>query len=586
MARTMAFLSQILAGLALSAPLFMLAAGLSLIFAATGIVNFAQGALALFGASLAWAALARLPGDPSDLLLVFAAVPLALAALGAMLDILLFRRLAATPFLLRCLATLALSLVLGGLGLLLWGPTVLALPRMTWLTASVAFGDVPLLPVITLIRIGSGLVAALVVLLLRRLHRTGAVALGTGLAGLAGALVLLDTPADAGLDLRLLGETFVVAAIGGLGSLLGALVAALLIGQLQAWGAAALPQATPALLFAAMVLVLAIRSVERRGATDTDSPASPIATLPIRPAPRSARLLGGLALLFAAAAPFLVTPALLSLVALALIAILFATSLQVVVGPGNMPSFGHAVFFGTGAYAAARLANADTTLALMAAPLAAGLLALVLGALVARLSAPAVAMVTLVSTQVAFVAAHHLPDWTGRGAVLRDIRPSTWASQPAILYWLILVLTVGGTLLLRRVMRAPFGYALRAARDDPARARSIGLSVPALRTAAFTLGGAAAGLAGGLATFARGGVTPTDLEARTSVDGLLILLLGGIQALSGPVIGALTYTGLAAAMPIVPGASRLLLGVAVLALVLCVPDGIAGASVRWWRRGT
>ena len=105
---------------------------------------------------------------------------------------------------------------------------------------------------------------------------------------------------------------------------------------------------------------------------------------------------------------------------------------------------------------------------------------------------------------------------------------------PARVLWLALALCVGGTLVLRRVLFAPFGYALRAARDAPARAEAIGLWPARLRLAAFALAGAAAGLAGAIGAYSKGSVFPTSVAIGHSVDALVMVLLGGVQTMAGP----------------------------------------------------
>src|SRR6185437_8634180 len=97
---------------------------------------------------------------------------------------------------------------------------------------------------------------------------------------------------------------------------------------------------------------------------------------------------------------------------------------------------------------------------------------------------------------------------------------------PAGFFWLVLALAVGATLLLRRVLYAPFGTALRAGRDSALRAEAIGLDTGRLRLAAFALAGAAAGLAGGLFTYAKGSAFPTYVSLSRSVDALVMVLLG------------------------------------------------------------
>jgi branched-chain amino acid transport system permease protein len=130
------------------------------------------------------------------------------------------------------------------------------------------------------------------------------------------------------------------------------------------------------------------------------------------------------------------------------------------------------------------------------------------------------------------------------------------------------------------MLYAPFGFALRASRDSPLRAEAIGLNTQHLRLAAFTVAGAAAGLAGGLAAYSKGSVFPTTISIGHSVDALVMVLLGGVQTMSGPIVGAIAYTGLFDALLLATDFWRAALGAAILAIVLLAPDGIAGSFRR------
>jgi branched-chain amino acid transport system permease protein len=121
---------------------------------------------------------------------------------------------------------------------------------------------------------------------------------------------------------------------------------------------------------------------------------------------------------------------------------------------------------------------------------------------------------------------------------------------------------------------APFGYALRASRDAASRAAASGIDAAKLRLAAFALAGAAAGLAGGLSTFSKGSVFPGSLAIFRSVDALAMVLLGGVQSMVGPIVGALAYTGLFDTLLLASDYWRALLGIALLALILWRPQGL------------
>ena len=141
---------------------------------------------------------------------------------------------------------------------------------------------------------------------------------------------------------------------------------------------------------------------------------------------------------------------------------------------------------------------------------------------------------------------------------------------------------------LRRVLLAPFGYALRAVRDSALRADAIGMDGRRLQWAAFVVAGVFAGLAGALYVFSKGSISPEGLSVGKSVDGLVMVLLGGIQTLAGPVVGAVTFTWLHDTVARNTDYWRAVLGGTMLALVLLFPQGLAGfarlLALRWQAR--
>jgi branched-chain amino acid transport system permease protein len=222
---------------------------------------------------------------------------------------------------------------------------------------------------------------------------------------------------------------------------------------------------------------------------------------------------------------------------------------------------------------------------LLLAPFAAALPALLFGGFVVRLSGVYLAMLTLAFAQIVWAAMFQAVSYTGGDNGVLGVWPDRWAADPRIFYWLTLAICVAGVLLLRRALYAPFGYALRATRDSPLRAGAIGLNAGSVRLAALVIAGAAAGLAGGLTAFSKGSVFPTYISIGRSVDALLMVLLGGVQSMTGPIVGALAYTGLFDLLLMVTDLWRFVLGLAIIALVLLFPQGIAGTTHLLWRRG-
>ncbi len=597
---------QVLTGLAGASALFLVACGLSVIFGVTRVVNFAHGSLCMLGAYLGWSILSHLPRDPASFVLGVVLAALVTAAFGAVVEMLVLRRLYAAPELLQLLATFALLLMMQDGVQAIWGAEELALPRGPWLRSFV-----PILgerfPLYDLLLIGLGplVLGALWLVFARtrfgllvraatqdremlsalgvdqRVLFTAVFALGAGLAGLGGALALPDASANLQIDLRVITDAFVVVVLGGMGSIAGAYLAAVLIGVLQALGILLLPKATLVLVFAIMATVLVIRPQGLLGRKLVEVGDTALPAL-IRPAARWQIRLALAGFAAAVLVGLFAGPFMLGLLTDTAIAILFAASLHLLLGPAGVISFGHAAWFGIGAYAAALTATAlaaPLPLALLAAVLAAGALAALVGVLLVRLSGVALAMLTLAFAQIAWAVAVQWSGLTGGDDGILGVWPPGWLG-PRLYFLLCLVLCSATVLLLRRALFAPFGFALRASRDAPLRAAASGMMGERLRLVAFTLAGAAAGLTGGLAAFSKGSVFPGTLAIFRSVDGLAMVLLGGVQSMAGPVLGAIAYTGLFDGLLLASTYWRFLLGAALLALILWRPQGLAGGRAR------
>ncbi|MEM6666295.1 MAG: branched-chain amino acid ABC transporter permease, partial [Pseudomonadota bacterium] len=262
-----------------------------------------------------------------------------------------------------------------------------------------------------------------------------------------------------------------------------------------------------------------------------------------------------------------------------LIFALFAFSLNLLMGIGGVISFGHAAYFGLGAYGAAlatKFFGAPMELGIVLAPLMAAAGAALFGFFIVRLSGVYLAMLTLAFAQIVYAIAFQWVEITGGDNGLLGIWPSDWASARLPFYYLTLTLVVLAVGALTRIIYAPFGYTLRAGRDSPLRADAIGIDVRAHRWFAFTLAGTAAGLAGGLYVYSKGNIDPTTLAIPTSVDALAMVLLGGVQTLFGPLVGAAALHLLKDfAMPLTDH-WRLILGAVIVGLVLAFPQGLMG----------
>jgi branched-chain amino acid transport system permease protein len=307
----------------------------------------------------------------------------------------------------------------------------------------------------------------------------------------------------------------------------------------------------------------------------------------IRAAPLELKIAGGAALLLALLLPPFLGDYAISVLTEIAVFVLFAASLHFIMGPGGMASFGHAAYFGLGAYGAALAAKyflAPMAAGLALAPFLAGIAGAAFGFFCVRLSGVYLAMLTLAFAQIVWSAAFQWVELTGGDNGVLGVWPPDWARGKLAFYYLALVLCLGAALLLRLTVHAPFGYALRAGRDSPLRAEAIGIGVMRVQWAGFALAAAAAGLAGGLFAYMKGSVFPTYISIPKSVDALLMVLLGGVNTLSGPILGAVAYAGLQEQLVRLTVYWRGALGLAILALVLAFPQGLAGFAAARWRR--
>ena len=617
-------LFQLLNGLASASSLFMVAAGLSLIFGVTRIVNFAHGSFYMLGVYLAYTIVTWLLDGPlADLRiagfwLAIVLAALAVGVIGALIERLVLRRIYRAPELFQLLATFALVLIIRDAALAIWGSEDLLGPRAPGLRGSVeilgrSFPQYDLVLIVVgpvvlgllwwmlsrtrfgiLVRAATQdreMVGALGVN--QSLLFTGVFALGAFLAGLGGALQLPREPANLGLDLVAIGEAFVVVVVGGMGSVPGAFLAALLIAELKAVCIAigqvniggvdfSFSKLTLVVEFLVMAAVLIWRPWGLLGRPAAISRNAAEVEQPLRAGPGWLRLLTVVLVVALLLLPLLGEryPYLVVLMIDILVAVLFATSLHFIMGPGGMHSFGHAAYFGLGAYGAALLFKAlglPMIAALLLAPLVAAAGALLFGWFAVRLSGVYLAMLTLALSQIVWSVVFQWDEFTGGSNGLVGIWPAPWLADKRAYYYLALAAAVAGVWLLRQVLFSPFGYAMRAGRDSPLRADAIGIDVVRVHWAAFVLAGAVCGVAGALFAFSKGSISPEVMAIGRSIDGLVMVLLGGVQTLAGPVVGATVLTWLQDTVARETEYWRAMLGGVILLLVLLFPVGIAGA---------
>src|SRR5579883_3453465 len=252
-----------------------------------------------------------------------------------------------------------------------------------------------------------------------------------------------------------------------------------------------------------------------------------------------------------------------------------------------MASLGHAAFFGLGAYGAALAAHdlgAPMLLAIAAGPLAAAVLGLACGWFCVRLSGVYLAMLTLAVAQIVWSIVFQWDELTAGSNGLVGVWPSMWLSGKPAYYWMALVLCGIGIAILWRALFSPFGYVLRAGRDSPLRAEAIGIDLRAYQWAALVLAGTMAGLAGSIFACSKGSIAPSAVSIAQSTDGLVMVLLGGVETLTGPIVGAAIFTWLRDLLARETDFWRAALGLMILLIVVVFPQGLVGGLKALYAR--
>jgi branched-chain amino acid transport system permease protein len=270
-----------------------------------------------------------------------------------------------------------------------------------------------------------------------------------------------------------------------------------------------------------------------------------------------------------------------------------AASLNLVLGYGGMVSFGHAAFFGAGAYIVAILAAEGITSLWIAWPLAvavAALAALVIGAISLRTRGVYFIMITLAFAQMMYYIFVSLKAYGGDDGLSLPGRSSTGLgvslSNDFVWYYLVLALLALVLFLLHRLLHARFGRVIEAIRENETRATAIGYPVYRYQLLCFVISGAIAGLAGALIANQTSYAGPTLLHWVQSGTLMIMVILGGVGRFWGGPIGAavlLVLEEVFSASPLLgPYALhwQLPVGLILLAVVLFAPQGLAGALAK------
>jgi branched-chain amino acid transport system permease protein len=597
----------VLNGLSYASTLFLVASGLTLIFGVTRIVNFAHGSFFMLGALFsahwlvdwfpAWADSAALYA------LAIALGALCAAAAASLAEIGLLRRLYAAPELYQLVATFGLSLFLHDVMRWVFGPGEVFAPRFPGLKGAIAIGD-GYFPTYQLVTIALGPLVWLLLHLLLQHTRFGTrvraasgdremlaalgvntgplmlavVLIGCALAGGGGALQLPREPASLQMDVNIVVETFAVVVTGGLGSIGGAFLASILMGQVHAIGANLFPQATLVLVFLTMGLVLVMRPAGLFGGVRTDEHRELPIVFVVSPARWWSFMGIALGVLVATWCAIVGGPYWQSLADDALILVLFGVSLQAMMALGGLVSFGHSAFFGLGAYGAALVHvhwGWSLPAALMAGCLASLTVAVMAGAVLVRSTGVYLAMLSLALAQVVWAIANQWVGLTGgdNGLIGLNLVTQEWRGTFSVA---LAVIALGFIAALRRFSASSLGASLQAARDAPLRAAASGIALQRNRWLVFAGSAGLAGLAGGLFAANKGSVFPSVASVATSLDVLLVVLLGGLHHVWGSLAGAGVMVWASAELGRSFDYWRGALGLLVMLIMAWAPSGLLG----------
>ena len=607
---SMALFGQLLLGLINGAFYALLSIGLAVIFGLLNIINFAHGAQYALGAILAWMLLnyAGIGYWPALLL-----APLIMGVFGVVMERLLISRTYKMDHLYGLLLTFGIALLIeGGLrqaygvsGLpynippSLSGGVNLGFMFLPWYRGwAVLISLILCLAVWALIektRVGAMLRAATENPVIVRsfginvpLMITLTYALGVALAGVAGVIAAPIYQVSPVMGSNLVVVVFAVVVIGGMGSIMGAILGGFGLGVIEGLTKVFYPEASNLAIFVIMALVLLIKPAGLFGKPlqVQNVLAAEASRQPVQLGRQASRAIVVLLVVLGLAAPWFVYPTFLMKV---LCFALFAAAFNLLVGYVGLLSFGHAAFFGSAAYAtgiAMKLLGATPEIGLLAGVFTGGLLGLVFGAIAIRRQGIYFAMITLALSQLIYFIAVQAGFTGGEDGLQSVPRGRLFGlvdlSDVKTMYYFTLAVFVIGYAFVLRVLNSPFGEVIRSVRDNEQRARSLGYSTSRYKLMAFVISAAVAGLAGGLQVLVFGVASLTGVHWHTSGDVVLMALLGGIGTVFGPLIGAFTLASLQNYLAPLGSWVLVAQGLIFILCVLLFRDGIMGLIARAW----
>lgn len=262
---------------------------------------------------------------------------------------------------------------------------------------------------------------------------------------------------------------------------------------------------------------------------------------------------------------------------------LFASSLNMLMSYGHMVSFGHAAYFGLGAYGftlAVAKGGVPPELALLAGPLVAALGGLVFGALCVRLTEIYFAMLTLAAAQIVYTVIFQWYDFTGGDTGITGFMTPRFGLSERAFASVVLAAVTLSLLALWAIVKSPLGLSIRAVGQDRYRAEALGLAPRRVQLVAFMIAAFFAGIAGTLYAVLHGSAFPDYAGLNLTLEGLIMVVIGGLNSFAAGIWGALIYELLANFVPRFIHQWELVIGLILLAICLVMPRGLAGLIDR------
>jgi branched-chain amino acid transport system permease protein len=630
-------LEQTLNGIQLGVLLFLMASGLTLVLGIMNVINLAHGSLFMLGAYFVvtfhvWTGSYAL------------AVVLAVAGcflLGLVLEFLLIRRLYKLDHLYQVLCTFGVILILNEGTRWIWGTQPLRSSIPPWLVGVVEIIPGAPYPIYRLVIIALGLVVALALYLLIGHTRLGMMiragasnatiagalginlkllfalifALGAALAGLAGVAAAPILTVYAGVGDEILILSLVVIVIGGLGSVRGAFVGAILVGVADTLGRAyfrqamvtflppsdadaVVPALTSMLVYGLMALVLFLKPSGLLPAPGINAARitqlAPTTPAQVQPDRLTAAWRAGFVAV--AAALLLAFPMIASwagnlfwvdVVVRILIFSIAALSLDFILGYAGLVSFGHALFLGVGAYAVGILAFHGVTNGFIQWPLAllaAAIVAVLVGTIALRTTGLFFLMITLALAQMFYYVAVGLYAYGGDDGLVVPQRSTFGGAidlqNRVVFYYVVLAALIGALCFCRRFLDSRFGWVLRGAKSNPRRMIALGFPLFRYQLSAFVIAGVICAGAGILLANATEFVSPSIMHWTRSGDLIIMIVLGGMQTLVGSIVGAFALLGLERQVSAVTVHWQIVVGLLLIGVSLFLQEGLYPSLTR------